>query len=109
MIQTELRTMPLRNIRSVCLVFALACGTAARPQNFLGINPPGMKWSQIDAPTGRIIFPKGLDSLAFRTAAIMAYEQVHDSTMLGTNTLRRIPAIIQNRTMTVVSGQPRSP
>lgn len=57
-----------------------------------------MKWSQIDAPTGRIIFPKGLDSLAFRTAAIMAYEQVHDSTMLGTNTLRRIPAIIQNRT-----------
>ncbi|MBP6389760.1 MAG: hypothetical protein KA352_02615 [Flavobacteriales bacterium] len=80
------------------LLLMLACGHALRAQNLIGINPPGMKWSQIDAPTGRIIFPQGLDSLAFRTAAIMAYQQVHDSSMLGAAQLRRVPVIIQNRT-----------
>ena len=54
----------------VLLVFAGSCG-AGIAQNLVGVNPPGMKWSQFDAPTGRIIFPQGLDSLAFRTAAIM--------------------------------------
>ncbi len=95
---SEIRWMVRRAGDLILLLFMLSGSDALDAQNLIGSNPPGMRWSQIDAPTGRIIFPQGLDSLAFRTAAIMAYEQVHDSTMLGAAALRRVPAIIQNRT-----------
>ncbi|MBL7937885.1 MAG: hypothetical protein JNL43_00880 [Flavobacteriales bacterium] len=67
-------------------------------QNDFGINPPSMKWSQIETATGRLIYPVGLDSTAFHVAAIMGYEQEHDASILGDAHTRHVPVIIQNRT-----------
>ncbi|WP_347156715.1 hypothetical protein [Pontibacter chitinilyticus] len=66
-------------------------------QEEIGLNPPSIEWRQIDAPAGRVIFPKGLDSLAFRAAGIMAWQQRHDSSLVGTGRTKRIPTILQNQ------------
>ncbi|SFH21612.1 TolB family protein [Pontibacter chinhatensis] len=69
----------------------------ASAQEEIGLNPPSMEWRQIDAPAGRIIFPKGLDSMAFRVAGIMAWQQRHDSSLVGTGRTKRVTTILQNQ------------
>ncbi|GAB2687372.1 hypothetical protein GCM10027037_07030 [Mucilaginibacter koreensis] len=36
-----------------------------------GSNPPSVKWQQINTPSARIIFPKGIDTTAFQVANII--------------------------------------
>jgi hypothetical protein len=66
-------------------------------QEEIGLNPPSIKWQQISTPAGRVIFPKGLDSLAFRTAGIMTFQKKHDRSLVGTGKTKIIPTIIQNQ------------
>jgi hypothetical protein len=66
-------------------------------QEEIGLNPPGMKWRQIDTPSGKIIFPKGTDSLAFRAAALVNYQRLNDSSIAGADVTQRVPQIIQNQ------------
>lgn len=66
-------------------------------QEAIGLNPPGMQWRQIETPAGRIIFPSGLDSLAFRTAALINYQRAHDFTISSSDVTQRVPHIIQNQ------------
>jgi hypothetical protein len=84
-----------RTILHAWLCFFIAINALAQQQ--LGLNPPSMKWSQINTPTGRIIFPKGLDSIAFHTAALMDYERNHDESIAGTGRTKRVPVILQNQ------------
>ncbi|MFD2147229.1 hypothetical protein [Mucilaginibacter antarcticus] len=39
----------------------------------IGGNPPSVKWNQINTPTARVIFSKGLDSTAQRIANVIAH------------------------------------
>jgi len=65
-------------------------------QNDIGLYPPSVKWKQISVPSGKVIFPEGLDSLAFRTAGIMNYERIHDSSLVKTGETKHVPIILQN-------------
>lgn len=66
-------------------------------QEQIGLNPPSLKWRQITTPAGRVIFPQGLDSLAFHTAKLMNYQRQNDQTIAGTGRTKRIPVILQNQ------------
>src|SRR5688572_9024242 len=66
-------------------------------QEAIGLNPPGMRWRQIETPAGKIIFPSGLDSLAFRTAALVNYQRAHDLSIASSQITQRVPQIIQNQ------------
>lgn len=65
-------------------------------QNDIGLYPPSVKWKQIIVPSGKVIFPEGLDSLAFRTAALMNYERIHDSSLVKSGETKHVPVILQN-------------
>ena len=66
-------------------------------QNDIGLNPPSMKWRQIDTPGGQVIFPKGLDSIAFKAAALMNYQRQQEETVEGDEHTKRVPVILQNQ------------
>ena len=76
------------------LVFTFAPVLA---QEEIGLNPPSLKWRQLSSPAGRIIFPLGLDSLAYRAAGIMSYQQRHDRSLVGSGKTRQVPTILQNQ------------
>lgn len=67
-----------------------------RGQNDLGLYPPSVKWKQISVPSGKVIYPEGLDSLALRAAGMMNYERVHDSSLVRTGETKRVSVILQN-------------
>ena len=80
------------------LLFFLAClSLEVEAQEEIGLNPPSLKWQQISTPAGRVIFPKGLDSLAYRAAGIMHHQRTHDRSLVGTGKTKRIPTILQNQ------------
>jgi hypothetical protein len=66
-------------------------------QDQIGLNPPGMKWRQIETPAGKIIFPRGTESLAFRAAALANYQRLNDSSIAGADVTQPVPQIIQNQ------------
>jgi hypothetical protein len=96
---SHVRSRPLYRVKRSILPFvALSfwCSMSVMGQNDIGLNPPSKRWSVIKAPTGPIIYPDGCDSLAFRVADIMRYEQEADHSLLGENVTRRVPLVIQN-------------
>lgn len=84
-------------VKHLTFLFLLITVHTTFAQNNIGLNPPSIHWKQIHTPTGRIIFPRGLDSIAFRAAGIMNYERIHDSTISATGNTRHVPVIIQNQ------------
>jgi hypothetical protein len=79
------------------LILALLTFIQLIAQEGIGLNPPGMKWRKIETPAGKIIFPKGTDSLAYRAATLMNYQRANDSTIAGGDATQRVPHIIQNQ------------
>lgn len=71
--------------------------TAAVGQEGIGLNPPSLKWSQISTPAGKVIFPKGLDTIAFYAASLMNYQRRHDTSISGQAETKRVPVILQNQ------------
>ncbi len=67
----------------------------AKAQRFGG-NPASLTWRQINTDTARIIFPKGLDSVANRVASVVHELQRNHNKTIGT-TLRKIDIILQNQ------------
>lgn len=78
-----------------CLLLAGLRAQQNNTENF-GFNPPGVRWQKINAPSGRIIYPRGLDSLAFRIADIMAYQRAHDATIVGPGHTKKVPVVLQH-------------
>jgi hypothetical protein len=64
----------------LCFVFCVFKVSTA--QQFGG-NPSSIKWQQINTDTARIIFPKGLDSIAQRIAAVAHELQKNYSNTIG--------------------------
>jgi hypothetical protein len=76
-------------------------GLVARAQVFGG-NPPSQKWRQLNTSQVRVIFPRGMDSIAHRIAVIA---QRLDAQTLGTigEERRKVNIVLQNQT-TISNG-----
>jgi len=68
----------------------------AYSQQFGG-NPSSIQWQQINTDVVRVIYPKGLDSIAERIASITHYLQKNYSQTIG-DKLRKINIILQSNT-----------
>ncbi|MEJ7673190.1 MAG: hypothetical protein WKF59_10870 [Chitinophagaceae bacterium] len=92
----------LFNYRNALLLFLISfCGAAANAQQFGG-NPSSIKWSQVNTPEARIIFPKQLDSSAKRISGIISYLNRTTQNTLGSKQ-RKINLVLQNQT-TISNG-----
>jgi hypothetical protein len=67
-----------------------------------GGTPPSVHWRQISTDSARIIFPKGLDSVAQRIATVVHYEAAKREASLG-NRIDKINIVLQNQT-TIANG-----
>lgn len=81
----------------VCTAFLIGLFSQTVAQEDIGLNPPSLKWSQIHTPAGPVIFPRGLDTLAFHAARLMNYQRLNDKSIAGTTTTKRVPVILQNQ------------
>lgn len=64
-------------------------------QEAIGLNPPSLKWRQFDTPAGKFIYPKGLDSLAYRVAGLTHAMRLRDTSIVGEGYTQRVPTILQ--------------
>jgi hypothetical protein len=82
--------------KNVLAILLIIFSLPSFSQNNIGLYPTSVKWKQIIVPSGKVIYPEGLDSLAFRTAALMNYERIHDSSLVRTGNTKKVPVILQN-------------
>jgi hypothetical protein len=78
------------------LLLLLATATISSAQEFGG-NPPSIKWSQVNIPAAKVIFPKGLDSSAYAVASIIARMNYVIEPTIGTKQ-KQISIVLQNQT-----------
>jgi hypothetical protein len=62
-----------------------------------GGDPPTIKWKQINTSSSRVIFPKGLDSVAQRITNIISFIKVPSEKTIG-NQSKKINIVLQNQT-----------
>jgi hypothetical protein len=87
-------------MKALCILLSLILPCInVLSQEGLGLNPPGMKWRKIETPAGAIIFPRGMDSLAFRTAALVHFQRENDSSLVSSQITQTVPQIIQNQSV----------
>jgi hypothetical protein len=77
------------------LFLLLSLSAAAYSQEVLENNPPSVKWSQVNTPHFRVIFPRGFDEQGQRVASKL--EAIHEveAKSLGSYP-RKISVILQN-------------
>ncbi|MFB9841553.1 TolB family protein [Mucilaginibacter ginsenosidivorans] len=80
----------------VLLLLLLATATKSSAQQFGG-NPPSIKWEQVKTPAAKVIFPKGLDSLAFEVADIIRRMNDAIKPTIGTKQ-KQVSIVLQNQT-----------
>jgi hypothetical protein len=85
--------------KSLFAIYLIVNSIYAFSQEEIGLNPPSMKWRQINTPSGKIIFPEGMDSIAFRAAWLTDYQRDNDSAISGKRITRKVPQIIQNNSV----------
>lgn len=76
------------------LYLIFCCCFTANAQQFGG-NPSSVHWKQINTDTVRVIFPKGLDSAASRTATITQALQRNYSHSIG-GKIQKVSIVLQN-------------
>ncbi len=79
-------------------VVYLSCLFAQIPANPIGLNPPGLKWSQINTDKVQVIFPNGLDSAGQRVANTVHYLWDHGNQSIG-NQMHKVTILLQNQTI----------
>lgn len=84
------------NSKAVLVFFILFTTVSARAQQFGG-NIPSAKWSQVNIPEARIIFPSEIDSSAKRIANIISYLNQSTQNTIGTRQ-RKINMVLKNQT-----------
>ena len=83
-------------MRFILFYFLLFTFYISNAQQFGG-EPSSVKWQQVNTDTIRIIFPKGLDSVAKRIATITSKEQQQYNTTIGKH-LHKIDIVLHNQT-----------
>jgi len=91
--------MPILS-RTLLSAILLALYFYSAAQQFGG-NPPSIKWRQINTDTVRVIFPRGLETVA-REIASISHQMGSAQSTLG-NRLRKINVVLQNQT-TISNG-----
>lgn len=86
---------------TILLLFGIAPAFAQVPANPIGINPPGLKWEQIETDKVQVIFPAGLDSAGQRVANIVHYLWDRHNESIGE---KMIPVTILLQNQTVISN-----
>ena len=84
------------SFRILFFFFLPTISIAVQAQRFGG-NPPSVKWQQVNTPAAKVIFPRGLDSVAMQVAGIA--QQLNLSTRSSIGTLQRpVPVVLHNET-----------
>lgn len=84
--------------RIFCLLaICIFCAGNISAQEFGG-NSPKTKWRQINNPTVRVIFPKGLDTMANNISTIISRIAANNNSSLG-NELKKVNIVLQNQTV----------
>ena len=79
----------------VLIIFYLCFPLRVKAQQFGG-NSPSTQWKQINSDTARIIFPKGLDSIAGKVAGYVTRLAYQKPFSLG-DKLNKIEIVLQNQ------------
>lgn len=79
------------------LLAILTAGTCLHAQTFGG-HPPRLGWQQINTPDVRVIFPKGMERQAQRTASIASFMQQNNLRSVGDEAYK-IDIVLQNQTV----------
>nr|WP_294795068.1 hypothetical protein [uncultured Mucilaginibacter sp.] len=80
----------------LALSLLVAATTTAIAQQFGG-NPPSVKWKQVNTPAVKVIFPQGLDSVAFNVAGVIQRVNQPVQPTIG-NTQKKISIVLQDKT-----------
>jgi hypothetical protein len=85
------------SVRYILILSLLVAATTPAVAQQFGGNPPSVKWKQVNTPAVRVIFPQGLDSVAFNIAGII---QRVDQTVQPTigNKQKKISIVLQDKT-----------
>ena len=75
------------------VLFLLFSFNMAAAQRFGG-SPSSLKWKQINTDTVRVMFPKGLDSVAQRIASVTHGLQKNYSSTIGSK-IRKVSIVLQ--------------
>ena len=78
------------------LLLTTATATVSQAQTFGG-NPPSIKWSQVNTPAAKVIFPSGLDSVARQVASIVQQMNGYILPTIGSKQ-RQVSIVLQNQT-----------
>lgn len=84
------------HLKRVFLISILFFSLPALKAQVFGGNPPSLHWRQVNTDTVRVIFPKGLESMASQIARISGQLGTTQST-LGSR-FRKISIVLQNQT-----------
>jgi hypothetical protein len=87
-------------MRILFLSIFLSVAAISSGQEFGG-NPPSIKWRQVNNKAAKVIFPRGLDSIAKDVAAIT--DSLNNSQFNLGNRRRKVAIVLQNQT-TVPNG-----
>ncbi|MGD1958567.1 MAG: TolB family protein [Fulvivirga sp.] len=92
--------MKLKFIASIFLTLAIPTVTiqfALAQTRVLDNNPSSLKWSQINTPGFRIIFPRGFDEEAQRVANTLEHISLPVSKTLGNKQPKKLSIVLQNQ------------
>ena len=79
-----------------CLVVLVALTVSLHAQRFGGY-PPSVKWQQVNNKAAKVIFPRGLDSVAMQVAGIVQRLNNTTQSSIGTQQ-RQISIVLHNQT-----------
>ncbi len=83
--------------RILIVFFCTLLFNSSHAQVFGG-DPPATKWKQINTSSSRVIFPKGLDSVARRITNIISFIKVPTEKTIGPKS-KKINIVLQNNTI----------
>lgn len=83
-------------MRKLALLFCLIAVQANSQTAVLNNNPPAIKWQQVNTPSIRVIYPRGVEAEAQRVANTLEHIRLAESRTLG-KAPRKISVILQNQ------------
>ena len=88
-------------LQKLALPFLLLAAFTTHAQRFGG-NPPSLKWRQVNNPAAKVIFPRGLDSVAMQVAGIV--QQLNGTTQSSIGALQRPVSIVLHNETTIANA-----
>ena len=88
----------MRFLQRILFIFFFILFAFRSYSQIFGGNPPSIKWRQINTSYTRVIFPKGLDSVANRITNIISFTAKPTQKTIG-NYSKKINILLQNQTL----------